>query len=151
MGNLKISKTIVFVGVILLLVGIVCLFLSITNFIDAIRSYNAAYDRWHDAWWNDHTADLNDKPTPNYFTKIIFIPISFTLIGFSIFLITIGARPYLSKFSQKYKSEISAYTSQESQTTSQQKSTPTTKRECEYCGAKLEKDSSICSYCGKEN
>lgn len=153
-SKLKISKKIMIVGIVMLVIGIICLIASISSFVSAKRAYDVAYDQWHDDWWYAHTADLNDMPDRNYIGKIFLIFLSVALIIVSIFVITVGARPYMSKFAEKYNNEINSYATEELgklQKTAEEKPSVNHKKVCGYCGAKLDKTSSTCNYCGKDN
>lgn len=153
----KISKIILTIGIILFVIGIICLVSSIRNFIDAKKAYDSAYDRWHDAWWNDHTADLNDKPDFPGISKFLPIVFSIFLTIASLVITMIGATPFLSKVAIKYRNEVKEAITEVStqketaETTKKQNHTPKHNGECKYCGAKLRKDSSTCEYCGKDN
>ena len=151
---LKISKKIMIIGIVMLVIGIICLIASIAGFISAKRAYDVAYDQWHDDWWYSHTADLNDKPDMNFAGNIFAIFFSVVFIIASIIVTTIGARPYMNKFAAKYVNEINSYTAQTLETlnkVTEVKPTSNRKTVCSSCGAKLDKGSSTCNYCGKEN
>ena len=66
-------------------------------------SYSQAYDQWHDAWWHDHTADLNDQPTGGF----IFISVFVMIIGLGVLIP--GLIQYLTKLSLKHRKEILEY------------------------------------------
>ena len=166
--NLKISKYLLYIGITLLVLGSIFLVISIT-------SYTKAYDQWHDAWWNDHTADLNDQPVPVFIILSGFL----TFIGLG-FLIP-GVMPYLTKFALKHHKEILDYTGEDitdvgskmvdisapvANKTVDKIIVPTVKKVknaitqddntseemlyCRYCGKKIEKDSKFCKHCGEK-
>ena len=65
-NNLKISKCLLIIGIVIFILGLVSLIVSSI-------SYSQAYDQWHDAWWHDHTADLNDQPTVAFIIISVFL------------------------------------------------------------------------------
>ncbi len=151
----KKDRIIMIVGIVLLVVGIIMLIVNISIFVDAKRAYEAEYDIWFDKWWNEHTANLNDQPDDPTFSKIAGIVVSAFWVFISLFITLIGAVKLMSKKSMDIKGEIMAkiHTVKPEVSKEEIADEPTTrrKRECEYCGAKLTKNSDICNYCGKEN
>ena len=152
--QLKISKKIMIVGIVMMVIAVICIIASVSGFIRAKRAYDIAYDQWHDDWWYSHTADLNDMPEMNFVGNIFSIFFSFVFLIVSIIVTVIGARPYMSKFAAKYNNEINTFTANELgklNKTDEPKTAASRKTVCSACGAKLEKGSSTCNYCGKEN
>ena len=96
--------------------------------------------------------DFSGKGAP----KEVVIPPEKKVLKLIISLIVtvIGARPYMSKFAAKYNNEINTFTANELgklNKTEEPKTTASRKTVCSACGAKLDKGSSTCNYCGKEN
>lgn len=167
--NLKISNTLLAVGVAVFVLGLIFLIVS------SIR-YNEAYDQWHDAWWNDHTADLNDSPTIAFVIVSVFV----TLAGLGVLIC--GATPYLTKFALKHHKETLDYAGKEmtdvgakmvdigapvANKTVDEVVLPTVEKVkksianggedssegklyCRYCGKQIVADSKFCNYCGNE-
>ena len=151
--KLKISKRIMIIGIVMLVIAVICIIASISGFIRAKRAYDIAYDQWHDNWWNNHTADLNDMPHMNFAGNVFAIFFSFVFLIASIIVTVIGARPYMNRFAQKYNNEINSFAMEEVSKTNKvvETNSSSKKKTCSYCGAKLDKGSTTCNYCGKEN
>lgn len=96
--NLKISNTLIVVGILIIIVAII---LIVSN----VNSYKKDYDIWHNMWWEEHTADLNDKPDFPVFVILFSV---FMFIGGGICLFT-GLSPYITKLSLKHKKELLDY------------------------------------------
>lgn len=167
--NLKISKSLLTIGLVVFVLGIIFLIVSII-------SYNLAYDQWHDAWWNDRTADLNDQPTPVFIIVSVFV----TLAGLGILIS--GAKPYLTKFALKHHKETLEYVGKDMTdvgtkmvdigapvankaidevvipTVKKVKNSITNDGEdssgkmlyCRYCGKQIAVDSKFCNHCGEK-
>lgn len=167
--NLKISKTLLAIGTVIFTLG--CIFLIIS-----IITYNQAYDQWHDAWWNEHTADLNDQPTIAFIIISVFV----TLAGLGILIS--GAKPYLIKFALKHHKEALEYAGKDMTdvgtkmvdigvsvankaidevvlpTIEKVKNSTTDDGEdsnekmlyCRYCGKQIAADSKFCNHCGEK-
>lgn len=167
--NLKISKKLLTVGTVILVLGIIFLIMSIV-------SYKQAYDEWHDAWWNKHTADLNDQPGPGFIIISVFV----IFLGFGFFIP--GAMPYLTKFALKHQKETLEYVGEDmsdvgttmvdigapvANKTIDEIVLPTVKKVkniitedsndsnekkmyCRYCGKQIAVDSKFCNHCGEK-
>ena len=167
--NLKISKSLLTIGSVVFVLGIIFL-------ISSIISYNQAYDEWHDAWWYEHTADLNDQPTVAFIIISIFV----TLVGLGILIS--GAKPYLTKFALKRHKETLEYAGKDMTdvgtkmvdigahvankaidevvlpTIEKVKNSTTDDGEdsngkmlyCRYCGKQIAVDSKFCNHCGEK-
>ncbi len=155
--NFKKSKVLMIIGIILLVIGIIMLIANITALQNAKRVYEKEYDIWFDKWWNDKTATLNDMPDNPTFDMGGGIVVSIFWIIISLAITFVGAGPFLSKKTSNIGAEIMTRVKIERQeeiekTEKEQESITTRrKRECEHCGAKLNRNSYTCDYCGKEN
>ena len=168
-SNLKISKSLLAIGTFVFTLG--CIFLIVS-----ISSYNEEYNQWHDAWWNDNTADLNDKPTPAFIIISVFV----TLAGLGVLIS--GASPYLTKFALKHRKETLDYAGKDMTdvgtkmvdigapvankaidevvipTVKKVKNSITDDGEdssgkmlyCRYCGKQIAVDSKFCNHCGEK-
>ena len=105
--NLKISKTFIIIGLIIIILGIVFLSISIGTLKQNNARYEQAYDQWYDAWWNDKTADLNDMPKRE--STPAMLPISIFMIIGGLGVLVVGLKPYITKFVLKHKKEILDY------------------------------------------
>lgn len=167
--NLKISKSLLAIGTVVFTLGFILLIVSII-------SYNQAYDQWHDAWWNKHTADLNDQPTIAFIIISVFV----TLAGLGILIS--GAKPYLTKFALKHHKETLEYAGKDmtdvgtkmvdigapvanktvdevvlpavekvkNLVTNDGADSSGKKLYCRYCGKPIAADSKFCNYCGEK-
>lgn len=156
--NFKKSKVIMIIGIILLVIGIIMLIANIAAFQKAKRVYEEQYDIWFDKWWNDKTATLNDMPDNPTFDMGGGIVVSIFWIIISLAITFVGAGPFLNKNKIALDAEIMTRVNiekREEQVTETKVETETTparrRKECEHCGAKLNKGSYTCDYCGKEN
>lgn len=171
--NLGASKKIKTIGFILLAIGIVFLIVGIIKY----SAYKESYDDWYNRWWIEHTATLNDKPSPPIFLFIIGGLFTFV----SIPVILLGFRPQLTKFGLKMSKEVIDYAGEDmtdlgksavdvvspvidkatddiivpsvSKLTRSVKTTLNDSDEkmfCKDCGAKIDADSKFCNKCGKE-
>lgn len=95
--KLKISKIISIIGAIIIAVGIAILIVGIIKYKEA----KAAYDEWHNAWWNDGTATINDAPST--FPWLAILGGFVTFFGLSVLFV--GLRPYLFKMAAKMHKE----------------------------------------------
>ena len=130
--NLKISKTIMIIGIVMLVVAIVLLILSINKanadytiaeqkYNEQVAEYNAAYDDWYHRWWDLHTASPNEMPTKtDYVDDVLgprYNPTFIILSGFGILIsfgvIFAGMRPYFLKFVLKRHKEVLDYTGED--------------------------------------
>ena len=157
MRSPKVSRVLLIIGIILFVIGVLWLIASISQFAQARQEYKEAYDAWHDAWWEDHTASLNDQPTFPAGKGVPIVMSIFLIIG-SLGISFVGAGPFLAKTARRYKNEITEALHKESEdkqetTPDKEESASTVSRrlECRYCGAKMSKGSHTCNYCGKEN
>ena len=156
--NYKKSKVIMIIGIVLLVIGIIMLITNISAYNRAKRAYDAAYDVWFDNWWNNNSATLNDMPDNPSVEMTAGIAVSVFWIIISLFITFVGAGPFLTRHSMhngldSVTNEIIHTETQtkESVTTSEETPAPRRKRECSHCGARLNKNSYTCDYCGKEN
>ncbi len=125
------------VGIILLIAAIVLIILGII----AKKQYDVAYDKWYDAWWNDHTASLNDKPDSSFVDY--FVGAVFCIFG--------GVATLINGFGNKimqHKAEMATYinttiTSQFNTALNHQ----STYYLCEYCGQQQD-CAGKCKNCG---
>ena len=167
--NLKISKSLLAIGTVVFTLGFIFLIVSII-------SYKQAYNQWHDAWWNKHTADLNDQPTVAFIIISVFV----TLAGLGVLIS--GATPYLTKFALKHRKETLDYAGKDmtdvgtkmvdigapvvnkavdevvlpavekvkESITNDGEDSNGKKLYCRYCGKQIVVDSRFCNHCGEK-
>lgn len=177
--NLKISKTLIIIGLILIILGIVFLSISIGTLKQNNVKYEQAYEQWYDAWWNDKTAGLNEKPQRESLPAML--PISIVIIVGGLSVLVFGLKPYITKLFLKHKKETLDYAGEEMTnigntmvdigspvinkamdsvvvpTVSKIKGAVSDASKdkdeqiyCKHCGKLIGKDSKFCNKCGKE-
>lgn len=169
-SSTKLSKTFLIIGIIIFIIGVVLIVMGILH----VKKLQQDYDDWHQRWWHDKTADLNDQPSTVSALLIIGIFVS----AISLIPVFIGLSPYITKATFKLKKETLDYAGQDISEVGMKginlvkpvvkkgvdeiitpnvgsivnsvKNPNHTAKTCPYCGDVVDADEVFCSNCGKQ-
>lgn len=162
------SNILIVVGVGLIILFVILMFSSIiafkkeremknAEFDQAMMEYEAAYDEWHDAWWNDRTATLEDMPTmpkkdgfSGFSSGETLVYIPGIMFGVSVLVAGIVIRfvKATPKHNKEMLEELVANTENQGDVVDDQKDGRP--KVCPCCGGSLDSSSKTCPYCGRE-
>ena len=94
------------IGAILLVAGIGLIVVGVNKQIKANEQYDAAHDKWHNAWWAGD-ADLNDQPDMPGAPVLAIVGGFVGMIG--LVPLILGARPFFIKVGAKMTKETLDY------------------------------------------
>lgn len=145
MEKSKRNYIVLIIGVIVLIAAIILLVNGIKQKQQQDAEYQIAYDAWHKAWWEDHTASLEDMPKrPGVPVLLIFGPIGIFL---GLALTGTGLAVAFGKETQDIieenaKQATTFFANLNNNTIRPQK------RICKYCGSENKPEATKCSSCG---
>ena len=166
----KISKIILTIGITILVIGIVLIILGIVQ----QNELKQAYDEWHQKWFYEHTATLNEKPSQ--VSVVLIVGIFVSVISFvPIFM---GATPFIAKTAFKLQKETLDYAGEDMTAVGMKgidvakpvvkkgvdeiiapsvgaivnsiKDPNASEKICPNCGDKMDSDEEYCSNCGQK-